>query len=85
MLNLVHPEQGNTVLDFECGSGSFLRAVAAGIVPNHVTGIDIGDLPYYVTIVYLAIYQGSMGNGLKTDQSNSSKMDCYIQGHRPTS
>jgi len=74
MINLVSPSDTSTVLDFECGSGSFLRAaIAAGVNPDKVIGIDIGDLPYYVTIVYLALYQCKFGADLskiKISQAN---------------
>ena len=65
MMNLVQPKPADTLLDFECGSGSFLRsALSAGVDPQNIYGIDIADLPYYVTKVYLALYTGTRGKDI---------------------
>lgn len=67
MINLVHPKATDTLLDFECGSGSFLRsALYAGVDPQNICGIDIADLPYYVTKVYLALYTRTRGKNIDT-------------------
>ncbi len=46
------------MLDFECGSGGFLaEAVEHWHLPlKNIKGIDIDELPYYISKTYLAIY-----------------------------
>jgi hypothetical protein len=56
MTRLVGIEPDDTVLDFECGSGGFLAAAVRSDVPlDKVKGVDIADLPYYVSKLYLAL------------------------------
>lgn len=67
MSNLVKISSEDRVLDFECGSGSYLRtAVNAGAVMENVFGVDIADLPYYVAKTYLALYFGRVGEDTET-------------------
>lgn len=62
MTQLVDLKAQDTVMDFECGSGGFLAAaVGAGVPLNNIRGIDIADLPYYVTKLFLALYFGLSG------------------------
>ena len=56
MTRLVNLQPQDKVLDFECGSGGFLvAAVRSGIPLDNVLGVDIADLPYYVSKVFLAL------------------------------
>jgi len=56
MTCLVNLQPQDRVLDFECGSGGFLvAAVRSGIPLDNVLGVDIADLPYYVSKVFLAL------------------------------
>jgi len=56
MARLTNLQPKDRVLDFECGSGGFLAAaVRSGIPLDNVLGVDIADLPYYVSKVFLAL------------------------------
>ncbi|MBU0978316.1 MAG: N-6 DNA methylase [Patescibacteria group bacterium] len=62
MANLVKFTDRDRVIDFECGSGSFISAaINSGVKLENIMGIDIADLPYYVTKTYLALCFGIMG------------------------
>lgn len=58
MINLISDLDMNwKILDFECGSGGFLAAVAKkGGSSENILGIDIDELPYIVAKTYLALY-----------------------------
>lgn len=62
MANLVKFSDQDKVFDFECGSGSFISAaINSGVKLDNILGIDIADLPYYVTKTYLALSLGITG------------------------
>jgi len=66
MINLVKPKEIDKLLDFECGSGSFIRAaISAGVKIENILGIDIADLPYYTAKTFLALYFGITGKDVE--------------------
>lgn len=66
MVNLANLKSTDKVLDFECGSGSFIRAaLESGVKIENILGIDIADLPYYIAKTQLALYLGSIGEGVE--------------------
>jgi hypothetical protein len=63
MANLVHFSDKDKVIDFECGSGSFISAaINSGVKLENILAIDVADLPYLVTKTYLALNFGITGN-----------------------
>ena len=63
------------VIDFECGSGGFLSAIAGeGIALENILGIDIDELPFIVSKTYLALYFKKTGKSetesIPIEQSN---------------
>ncbi len=65
MINLCEVDTGDKVLDFECGSGSYIAsAVHQGVGLENVLGIDINELPYYVAKTYIALYFGITGEDI---------------------
>lgn len=67
MLKIVSPSPNDTVLDFECGSGGFLgAALSASVKPQNISGIEINELPYFVTKTFLALYQNIHGNQVES-------------------
>jgi len=68
MTQLVGIRPADKVLDFECGSGGFLAAAAqAGVPLSNIRGIDIADLPYYVSRLFLALNFNIQGNEITED------------------
>jgi len=56
MTQMLNVQPHDRILDFECGSGGFLAAaVHSGVPIEGVRGIDIADLPYYVSKLFLAM------------------------------
>jgi hypothetical protein len=56
MTQMVDVKPHDRVLDFECGSGGFLAAaVHSGVPLEGVRGIDIADLPYFVSKLFLSL------------------------------
>jgi predicted RNA methylase len=67
MINLVDPKETDKLLDFECGSGSFIRAaISAEAKIENILGIDIADLPYYTAKTFLALYFGIIGENIES-------------------
>jgi len=67
MAELAELKPRDTVLDFECGSGGFLvAALEKGVPMGNMLGIDIADLPYYVSKVFLALHSNTRGTDLET-------------------
>lgn len=58
MINLIGEIKNNwKVIDFECGSGGFLSAIAGkGIPLENILGVDIDELPVIVSKTYLALH-----------------------------
>ena len=56
MTRLVDIKPEDKVLDFECGSGGFLAAaIRSGVPLENIRGVDIANLSYYVSKVFLAL------------------------------
>ena len=56
MTHLADIKPEDRVLDFECGSGGFLAAaIRSGVTLENILGVDIANLPYYVSRVFLAL------------------------------
>lgn len=58
MIDLIGEIKNNwKVIDFECGSGGFLSAIAGkGIPLENILGVDIDELPVIVSKTYLALH-----------------------------
>ena len=66
MSSLVKFTEKDKVLDFECGSGSFISAaIDSGVEPDNILGVDIADIPYYVTKTYLALSFSITGKNIE--------------------
>lgn len=62
MTNMSNIQPQDTVLDFECGSGGYLSAALQKCVPlNNIKGVDVDQLPYAVSKLYLAMYSQVQG------------------------
>ncbi len=67
MAELAELKEQDKVLDFECGSGGFLAAALTKGVPiANLKGIDVADLPYYVSKLFLALYANIQGSDIET-------------------
>jgi len=67
MTDLADVTETDTLLDFECGSGGFLAAaLEKGVPMGNMRGIDIADLPYYVSRVFLALYSNAQGSDIES-------------------
>lgn len=77
MTGLVDIKPDDRVLDFECGSGGFLAAaVRTGVSLQDVKGVEIADLPYYVSKLFLALnfnIQGREIDNIPVDRDNGLK------------
>lgn len=66
MVGLCEVSPEDKVLDFECGSGSFIAAaISQGVPMENVLGVDINPLPYYVAKTYLALHFGVTGKAVE--------------------